>query len=80
MSGSAEAMLVEIEREQALRDAVAGLAGRCRQLIRMLFFTAPRPSYEEIALHLAIAKGSIGFVRMRCFESLRRDLEERGFR
>lgn len=79
-SGSAETMLAEIEREQTLRDAVASLTGRCQRLIRMLFFTVPRPSYEEIALELAIAKGSIGFNRVRCFESLRRFLEERGFR
>ena len=80
LAGSAETMFVEIEREQILRDAVSCLGGRCRQLIRMLFFTAPRPSYEQIATELAIAKGSIGFIRMRCLQRLRRDLEERGYR
>jgi DNA-directed RNA polymerase specialized sigma24 family protein len=71
--------LCELEREQALRDALAALADRCRRLIRMLFFNTPAVPYEEAARQLGLAKGSIGFLRMRCLRRLRRELEDRGF-
>lgn len=74
-----ESTLTELQREQTLREAVTGLADRCQRLIRLLFFTAPAPSYEEVARILTVAKGSIGFIRMRCLERLRRHLEEKGF-
>ena len=77
---SAETLFAEIEREQALREAVFCLASRCQRLIRMLFFTVPRPSYDQIASCFAISRGSVGFIRMRCLERLRKNLEERGFR
>jgi DNA-directed RNA polymerase specialized sigma24 family protein len=63
-----------------LREAVARLSPRCRELIRLLFFEIPARPYEEVARHLGLAKGSIGFIRMRCLERLRRLLEEKGFR
>ena len=37
-----EEMLVELEREQRLRDAIGELASRCRDLVQMLFFAVPR--------------------------------------
>jgi RNA polymerase sigma factor (sigma-70 family) len=75
----AEVMEYELEREQALREALSKMAGRCKELIRMLFFSTPAVPYEEAAARLGLATGSIGFVRMRCLKRLRRILEERGF-
>jgi RNA polymerase sigma factor (sigma-70 family) len=37
----AEATLREVEEEQMLRDALAGLPPRCRELIHMLFYEEP---------------------------------------
>ncbi len=75
----AESMLQQSEEEQMLRDAISGLAPRCRQLIEILFFEErPRP-YSEIAAELGVAVGSIGFIRQKCIERLRRRLEEMGF-
>jgi RNA polymerase sigma factor (sigma-70 family) len=68
-----------VMREQALRDAIAELNPRCSELMQMLFFTHPPIPYEDVAKRLGIAKGSIGFIRMRCLKRLRRALEERGF-
>lgn len=66
-------------REQALRDALIRVPPRCRELIHMLFFeNAPR-SYAEVAGSLGIATGSIGFIRRRCLERLRKYLLEAGF-
>ena len=45
----------------------------------MLFFESPPLSYQETARRLNIATGSIGFIRMRCLEKLRKSLEEKGF-
>lgn len=71
--------LAEAEREQALRDAVAALTPRCRELVRQLFYEAePRP-YQEIAANLRIATGSIGFIRGRCLDKLKGQLEKGGF-
>jgi len=71
-------VLREAEREQALRDAIAILTPRCREMIRMLFFEdAPRP-YSEVASALGMASGSVGFIRGRCLEKLRAHLEKMG--
>jgi RNA polymerase sigma factor (sigma-70 family) len=72
--------LDQLRREQILREAVSELPVRCNTLIRMLFFTSPALPYEDIANRLGLAKGSIGFIRMRCFQRLRRNLEQKDFR
>jgi DNA-directed RNA polymerase specialized sigma24 family protein len=46
----------------------------------MLFFESPARPYQEIAGHLGLAAGSIGFIRGRCLTRLRRELEKKGFR
>jgi RNA polymerase sigma factor (sigma-70 family) len=75
----AESILHEAEQEQTLRQAIAELPPRCRNLIQMLFFEEPARPYEAIAQNLGIATGSIGFIRQRCLEKLRRQLSEAGF-
>ena len=45
----------------------------------MLFFEHPSRPYQQIAEQLGIATGSIGFIRGRCLEKLRRRLEKMGF-
>jgi DNA-directed RNA polymerase specialized sigma24 family protein len=55
------------------------LPARCRELVRMLFFEEPAREYREIAKSLGIAVGSIGFIRQRCLEKLRKRLAEAGF-
>lgn len=70
----------EFQRAQALRDSIAALPARCRQLVQLLFYeNDPRP-YREIAASLKIATGSIGFIRGRCLERLRKHLEKAGFK
>jgi RNA polymerase sigma factor (sigma-70 family) len=72
-------MVNELMREQMLRESVTQLASRCRQLIEMLFFSEPQLRYDQVASNLGIAKGSVGFIRMRCLERLRKSLEQKGF-
>jgi RNA polymerase sigma factor (sigma-70 family) len=75
----AEAVLREAEDEQSLRQAMAELPPRCRELVQMLFYEEPVRPYQEIAATLGIAVGSIGFIRQRCLEKLRKSLLEAGF-
>jgi RNA polymerase sigma factor (sigma-70 family) len=72
-------MLVQLEKEQIVRDAIAELSPRCERMIRMLFFETPARPYEEIAKELGIATGSIGFIRGRCLGKLKQQLENMGF-
>jgi RNA polymerase sigma factor (sigma-70 family) len=76
----ADAIVEEVQQEQILRDSIAGLAGRCAEMIRMLFFEFPARSYLEIAQQLGLATGSIGFIRGRCLERLKKQLLSRGWK
>ena len=72
-------MLFQLEREQMLREAIGSLPPRCHRMITMLFFDDPPRPYEEVARQLGIATGSIGFIRGRCLQRMRKHLEEGGF-
>jgi RNA polymerase sigma factor (sigma-70 family) len=74
-----DAVMEELKREQILREAISEAPERCRELIGLLFFSVPPQPYELVAKELGLATGSIGFIRMRCLERLRRHLEHRGF-
>jgi RNA polymerase sigma factor (sigma-70 family) len=70
----------EVWQEQMLREALSALPERCGEVIRMLFFETPARPYEELARELGLATGSIGFIRGRCLEKLRKQLEQKGFK
>jgi RNA polymerase sigma factor (sigma-70 family) len=73
-----DSLITELQKTQAVRDAVGGLSARCRQMVQMLFFEdTPRP-YREVAAELGVAVGSIGFLRSRCLDKLRSALERIG--
>jgi RNA polymerase sigma factor (sigma-70 family) len=69
-------LVVEAEKEQELREALSAIPSRCRQLIRMLFFDQPPRPYRDVAQSLGIATGSIGFIRQRCLDRLRKKVED----
>ncbi|HTX13958.1 MAG TPA: sigma-70 family RNA polymerase sigma factor [Candidatus Baltobacteraceae bacterium] len=75
----AENILREAQEEQRIREVLAGLPDRCQQLMRMLFFEEPARPYQDVARELGIATGSIGFIRQRCLDRLRKKLVEAGF-
>ncbi len=75
----AEGILRQAEEEQTLRQAVRDLPPRCRRLIQMLFFEEPPRPYQQLAAELGLSTGSIGFIRQRCLERLRKRLNEAGF-
>ena len=73
-------LLIQLQREQMVRDAIAALPPRCNRLIIFLLFEDPPRPYQEIAKQLKLATGSIGFIRGRCLKLLRQKLEKEGFR
>jgi RNA polymerase sigma factor (sigma-70 family) len=66
-----ESALLEAERQAALREALASLPARCRQLLSLLIADPPL-SYAEIGARLQLPVGSIGPSRGRCLDALRR--------
>jgi RNA polymerase sigma factor (sigma-70 family) len=74
----AETLVRQTQEEQMLREAMAELTPKCRQLIELLFFETPSRPYREVASELGLAVGSIGFTRQKCIDRLRRRLGELG--
>jgi len=72
-------VLLELERAQAVQEAFSQLSPRCRALLTRLFFDDPPSSYDEIARRERIPRGSIGPVRQRCLDQLRRLLTRNGW-
>jgi RNA polymerase sigma factor (sigma-70 family) len=79
VQAEAEMNLREIEEEQILREAIAGLSPRCRELIHMLFYEEPKRPYQQVAASLGLATGSIGLQRQKCLDCLKKRLEDLGF-
>ena len=75
-----QAILEEAEREQMVREALGKVQNRCREMIQLLFFQDPPVPYNELAQRLGLASGSIGFIRGRCLQRLKKALEEMDFR
>jgi RNA polymerase sigma factor (sigma-70 family) len=74
-----EHLLLQLEQEQILRDAIAELPAKCERMVRLLFLEIPPRPYEDVAKELGMATGSIGAIRGRCLAHLKKHLEKRGF-
>ena len=68
-----ETCLLAAERDDALRDGLAGLSP-CHRRLMLLLASEPRLSYAEIGALLEMPVGSIGPTRARCLERIRRHL------
>jgi RNA polymerase sigma factor (sigma-70 family) len=70
--------LIRAEREQGVRDALARVDERCRDLLTALFLDPSEPNYAAIGARLGMPVGSIGPTRARCFRKLEAILRELG--
>jgi RNA polymerase sigma factor (sigma-70 family) len=70
---AAEQEREDADRAAAMWRALAGLPGRCRELLRVLM-ASPPPSYAEVAASLGLPLGSIGPTRARCLQRLREEM------
>ncbi len=71
--------LLQMEQQAQLESAIQQLESRCQKLVDAFFFADDEKSYEEIAKSLGIASNSLGPIRRRCLERLKRILEENGY-
>jgi RNA polymerase sigma factor (sigma-70 family) len=72
-------LLLRLEEQHLVRQAVEALDERCRTLLLLLFYQPEPPPYAEIATALGTSEGSIGPTRARCLQKLRRMLTEVGY-
>ncbi len=59
------------ERQHLVRQALAQMEPRCRDILTTLFLDSNPTSYETLSAHLGMTVGSIGPTRARCFNKLR---------
>lgn len=71
-------LVMRVEREQLVREAMIELDARCRDLLTALFLAGDSVVYAEVADRLAMPIGSIGPTRARCFRKLETLLRARG--
>jgi len=64
-----------LEQQQILRAAIEQLPERCRQLIKLLFYSRADLGYDEIARQLDMPRDSMGPTRARCLIKLKKLLE-----
>ncbi|MEW6130114.1 MAG: sigma-70 family RNA polymerase sigma factor [Acidobacteriota bacterium] len=75
----ADEVLLRLEAQNQVRNAVETLDERCHRLLKMLFYTSEPPTYAEITAALGIPSGSIGPTRARCLQKLLTVLQGQGF-
>lgn len=66
---------IALEQQQAVRQGIAALSERCRELLTRLFYQKEELSYQEIARQMEMPIASIGPTRARCLEKLKKLLE-----
>lgn len=71
--------LEQLEQQARIELAMLQLDSRCRKILEALFFAPESESYESIARSLEIAPNSLGPLRHRCLEKLKKILAENGF-
>ena len=67
------------EKEAILREAMAEMPLRCRTLIELLFFSEAPVDYGKAGAAIGLSKESVGCIRLRCLDKLRRILESKNF-
>jgi RNA polymerase sigma factor (sigma-70 family) len=71
----ADEQRIALERQQAVREAVAASSDRCRELLTMLFYQKDELSYSDIARRIKMPVPSVGPTRARCLEKLKKHLQ-----
>jgi DNA-directed RNA polymerase specialized sigma subunit len=69
----------KVERQALLEVALRQLDDRCQSLLKALFFAPEELSYEQIAKSVGIAFNSLGPIRGRCLQRLRKLIEENAY-
>jgi RNA polymerase sigma factor (sigma-70 family) len=76
---SSEKEANRLEQRVHFEYAIDQLDRRCKKIIREIFYSPKGDSYREISNRLGISENSVGPIRYRCLEKLRRILKDCGF-
>jgi RNA polymerase sigma factor (sigma-70 family) len=68
-----------LECQAQLEIALKDLDDRCRKLLETFFFAPTEKSYVEIAKSFGISANTLGPIRRRCLDRLRKILENNGY-
>ena len=74
-----EEELLKLERAWKVREAIRKLGSPCESLLTFLFMSDRDYSYAQVARKLKVPVSSIGPMRMRCLERLRKMMKKAGF-
>lgn len=67
-----------LERQAIIQNAIGEIDSRCQKLVNAFFFAEEEAGYEDIAKDLGISLNSLGPIRRRCLDRLKKVLEEMG--
>lgn len=71
--------VLRLEQRAVLEVALGRLEPRCRELVRLLFFSPAALPYAEIARQFGLSPNALGPLRSRCLKRLRKILDELGY-
>lgn len=74
-----EGQILQMEEQALIRQGMERLPDRCRELLTLLYCEDPPGTYADAADRLQIASNSVGPIRARCLQSLRKILQQLGF-
>lgn len=70
----ADEAIARLDDASRIRDVVAALDAKCRLLIEALYLADPARSYKDISESAGLPMGSIGPMKARCLDKLRKRL------
>lgn len=71
--------VLQLERQANLETAIGDLGPQCRRVVEAFFFAPEDRTYEQIAESLGVAPNSLGPIRRRCLERLKKILVQNGY-
>jgi RNA polymerase sigma factor (sigma-70 family) len=72
-----DSVLAALEQRHRIEEAIHRIDARCREMLRLLYFSDTQVSYRTVAKSIGVAENSIGSLKTRCLEKLRKLLEAR---
>jgi len=75
VGATVEEELARVEQIHLIHEAISFLPERDQTLLKLLYFEEQKLPYDEIAIRLDIAKGSIGALRARALQRLQDQLD-----
>jgi RNA polymerase sigma factor (sigma-70 family) len=70
----ADDFLIELEEQHLIRTGLRSLNERCRQILSMLYLQSSAASYAEVGAAIGVGETSIGPLRSRCLNKLKKIL------